>query len=124
MKAGSPSLIAGRKVTLPLLVGYQEKSVVSRVILNSEEGTVTVFAFDSGEGLSEHTAPYDALVQILEGDAQVTISGKTTLLHQGEAIILPAGVSHALSAPARFKMLLTMIRARTSLHWPNREVEV
>jgi len=85
---------------------------VSRTIISAEAGTVTLFAFDKGEGLSEHTAPYDALLHLLEGEAEVTISGTTSLLEQGEAIILPAGKPHAVRAPKRFKMMLTMIRSK------------
>ena len=93
------------------LIDYQEGSVVSRTIIDKETGTVTLFAFDEGQGLSEHTAPYDALVHVLEGDAKVTISGKTLIVKQGEMIIMPANQPHALSAVTRFKMLLTMIKS-------------
>ena len=93
------------------LIGYQEGSVVSRTIIDKTAGTITVFAFDKGEGLSEHTAPFDALVYIIEGEAEVTISGKPLSLKQGELTIMPANQPHALSATTRFKMLLTMIRA-------------
>jgi quercetin dioxygenase-like cupin family protein len=93
------------------LIDYQEGSVVSRTIIDKEAGTVTLFAFYEGQGLSEHTAPYDALVQVLEGDAKVTISGKAIMMKQGEMAIMPANQPHALSAVTRFKMLLTMIRS-------------
>lgn len=93
------------------LVLYQAGSVVSRTLINEKAGTVTLFAFDDGEGLSEHTAPYDALVHILEGEAEVTISGKPFHLNQGDVIMMPANEPHALKALARFKMLLTMIRS-------------
>ncbi len=93
------------------LVNYQEGSVVSRQITKAEAGNVTLFAFDVNQGLSEHTAPYDALVHILEGEAEVTISGKPFSLKMGDAIIMPANESHALKAIQKFKMLLTMIRA-------------
>jgi len=93
------------------LIAYQEGSVVSRTIIDKEAGTVTLFAFDQGQGLSEHTAPYDALVQILDGEANITISGKTIAVGQGEMTIMPANHPHALSAVTRFKMLLTMIRS-------------
>ena len=92
------------------LIDYQEDSVVSREILKSEAGTITVFAFDEGQGLSEHTAPFDAVVQILEGKANITIGGKEIGVGSGETIIMPAHVPHALYAGARFKMLLVMIR--------------
>lgn len=92
------------------LIEYQEGSVVSRQISKTEAGNITLFAFDSDQGLSEHTAPYDALVHILDGNAQVMISGVAFELKTGEAIILPANEPHALKAGTRFKMLLTMIR--------------
>lgn len=93
------------------MAGYQEASVVSRQITKTDGGNITLFAFDKDQGLSEHTAPFDALVQILEGEAQVTISGKSFALKAGEAIIMPANEPHALMASQKFKMLLTMIRA-------------
>jgi quercetin dioxygenase-like cupin family protein len=102
----------GHKETVGSLVNYQPGSVVSRTIIHDRAGTVTLFAFDEGEGLSEHTAPCNALLHLLEGEAEVTISGNTSLLEQGEAIILPAGMPHAVKAPKRFKMLLTMIRSK------------
>ena len=93
------------------LIAYQEGSVVSRTIIDKEAGTVTIFAFDQGQGLSEHTAQYDAMVLILDGEAKVTIAGKTIGIKQGEMTIMPANHPHALSAVTRFKMLLTMIRS-------------
>jgi quercetin dioxygenase-like cupin family protein len=93
------------------LIDYQEGSVVSRTIIDKDAGTVTLFAFDAGQGLSEHTAPYDAMVQVLEGDARVTISGKANIVKQGEIVIMPANQPHALFAVSQFKMILTMIRS-------------
>lgn len=93
------------------LAQYQEGSVVSRQITKAEAGNVTLFAFDAGQELSEHTAPFDALVHILDGEAEVRISGQPFQVHAGQAIILPANEPHALKATAHFKMLLTMIRA-------------
>jgi quercetin dioxygenase-like cupin family protein len=93
------------------LIDYQEGSVVSRTIIDKPAGTVTLFAFDQNQGLSEQTAPYDALVQILEGEAEITISGTPINLKQGEATIMPANKPHALTAKTKFKMLLTMIRS-------------
>jgi quercetin dioxygenase-like cupin family protein len=93
------------------MVGYQEAAVVSRQITKADAGNVTLFAFDKDQELSEHTAPFDALVHILEGEAQVTISGKPFDLKAGDAIVMPANDPHALKATQRFKMLLTMIRA-------------
>jgi quercetin dioxygenase-like cupin family protein len=93
------------------MVNYQEGSVVSRQITKADAGNVTLFAFDINQGLSEHTAPFDALVHILEGEAEVKISGTPYQLHAGDAIIMPANEPHALKAIQKFKMLLTMIRA-------------
>jgi quercetin dioxygenase-like cupin family protein len=90
---------------------YQDDSVVSRQITKAEAGNITLFAFDTGQELSEHTAPFDALVQILDGEAQVSIAGRSFHLKSGQAIILPANQTHALKADKKFKMLLTMIRA-------------
>ena len=93
------------------LVAYQDGAVVSRQITKAEAGNVTLFAFDKEQGLSEHTAPYDALVHILEGEAEVIISGQPFQLKGGDAIVMPANEPHALKAIQKFKMLLTMIRA-------------
>ena len=99
-----------KKLSLASLVSYETGSVVSRTIIDRGAGTVTLFAFDEGEGLSEHTAAYDALLHILEGGALVFVSGVGNELKAGEAIVLPAGKPHSVRATARFKMLLTMIR--------------
>jgi quercetin dioxygenase-like cupin family protein len=93
------------------LIEYQEAAVVSRTLIDKEAGTITLFAFDQNQGLSEHTAPYDALVQIIDGEAEIAISGKTHHLEEGEMIIIPAKHPHSLRASERFKMLLTMIRS-------------
>ncbi len=93
------------------LVDYQEGAVVSRMIINKKTGTVTLFAFDEGQGLSEHTAPFDAFVYLLEGEAEIVISGKVIHLKENEMTILPANQPHALRAIKKFKMLLTMIRS-------------
>ena len=92
------------------IVNYQEGTVVSKTIINKKTGTVTLFAFDKGEGLSEHTAPFDALVCILDGKAEITISGEPVTVQNGEMIVMPANKTHALKALERFKMLLVMIR--------------
>ena len=97
-------------VTLSNLVGYQQGSIVSRILLKREKGNVTLFAFDEGQGLSEHTAPFDALVQGIEGEAEVIISGKPFTVKPGELILLPGHEPHSLKAVTAFKMLLTMIR--------------
>jgi quercetin dioxygenase-like cupin family protein len=93
------------------MINYQEGSVVSRTIIDKKAGTVTLFAFDEGQGLSEHTAPYDAMVHVLEGEAEVIISGKPFRLKRGEMIIMPANEPHALTAVTKFKMILIMIRS-------------
>lgn len=93
------------------MVTYHEGSVVSRQILISAAGNVTLFAFDAGQELSEHTAPFNALVHVLEGKAEIIIAGESFFLKAGDAIIMPANETHALKAPERFKMLLTMIRS-------------
>lgn len=93
------------------LIEYQEGSVVSREIIRKDTGTVTIFAFDKGEGLSEHTAPFDAMVQIVDGKAEITISGNKNVLEKGDMIIMPANEPHALTALEKYKMVLTMIRS-------------
>lgn len=93
------------------LLEYQDKSIVSRVLLKNTGGSVTLFAFDQGEGLSEHTAPFEALVFVIEGESEVEIAGKAYRVRTGETITLPANIPHAVKASTRFKMLLTMIRA-------------
>ena len=93
------------------LVAYQSGAVVSRIVVKRDAGNVTLFAFDAGQELSEHTAPYDALVQVLEGDAAVTIAGHGHRLQAGDMIVMPAHQPHAVKAVSRFKMLLTMIRS-------------
>src|SRR5689334_22475225 len=93
------------------LVSYQDGAVVSREIVKKPTCSVTVFGFDEGQGLSEHTSPFDALVHVLEGEAEITIAGTPYLLHSGEIILMPANQLHALKAQSRFKMILTMIRS-------------
>lgn len=93
------------------LVNYQEGAVVSRTLVHRATGTVTLFAFDEGQGLSEHTAPFDALAHLLEGSAEIVVSGKPLLTNAGEAVLMPAHQPHSLKALTRFKMLLTMIRS-------------
>lgn len=95
------------------LVNYQDGSIVSREIVKKPTGTVTLFAFDEGQGLSEHTAPFDALVHVLEGDVEISIAGKPHRLQGGEMILMPAHQPHALKALKRYKMILTMIRSST-----------
>ncbi len=103
--------LLGQALKSTELVSYQEGSIVSRTIIDKDTGTLTLFAFDEGQGLSEHTAPFDALVYLLDGEAEVTISGKPLNLKQGEMVIMPANRPHALRAIKRFKMMLVMIKS-------------
>lgn len=102
--------LAAKVISLKDVVDYQEHSVVSREIIGKASGTMTIFAFDQGEGLSEHTAPFDAAVYILEGEAEIRIEGEPHLVKEGEMIIMPANKPHALKAVSRYKMLLVLIR--------------
>lgn len=102
--------LRGQVIVLKDLVEYQQGTVASRMIINNRAGNITVFSFDKDEGLSEHTAPYDAVVTILDGEAEVWVGGVTHAMKEGQTIIFPANVPHALSATTRFKMVLTMIR--------------
>jgi quercetin dioxygenase-like cupin family protein len=104
--------LKGRAIAAGSLAGYQKGAVVSREIINKKTGTVTVFSFDKGEGLSEHVAPFDAMVYILDGSARITAAGRPNIVKKGEFIILPAGKPHALHAARKFKMLLVMIKAK------------
>ena len=103
MDLSKPTSLAG-------LLDYQDKGIVSRVLLKDKSGTVTLFGFDAGEELSEHRAPFHALVQVVEGQADIRIAAETHRVRAGEALLLPADVPHAVRAPERFKMLLTMLR--------------
>lgn len=103
--------LTGKALELNSLIAYQEGSVVSRTIVDKKTGTITLFAFDKEQGLSEHTAPYDAFVYVVEGEAEVTISGKSLPVKQGEFVIMPANEPHSLRATQRFKMTLVMIRS-------------
>ncbi|MGB9837282.1 cupin domain-containing protein [Methanothermobacter sp.] len=103
--------LRGKVLKLNELIDHQKDSVVSREIIRKDAGTVTLFAFDSGQGLSEHTAPFDAMVQVIEGEAEITISGEKNRVAAGEMIIMPANEPHAVMAVKPFKMLLTMIRS-------------
>jgi quercetin dioxygenase-like cupin family protein len=106
----SESLI-GKAVDLNGLVSYQDGSVVSRTLIDRKVGTITLFSFGAGQGLSEHTVPYDAFVQVVDGVAEVTIDGKPHQVSAGEFIIMPANIPHSLKAVEKFKMMLVMIRA-------------
>ena len=102
--------IAGQIFNLKKMINYQENSVVSYEVIKKDSGSVTLFAFDAGEGLSEHTAPFDALVQVIEGSVDIKISGKSHLLKEGNMIIMPAHEPHSLQALEKFKMMLVMIK--------------
>ena len=110
-KSSDKNLLVAQAGVMADQIDYQAGSVVSREIISRKIGMVTLFAFDQGEGLSEHTAPFDALVHLLDGTAEITIAGTPHRLEAGQAIIMPANQPHALSAVTRFKMVLTMIRA-------------
>ena len=102
----------GKTLDLMDLVEYAPGSIVSRTIVENNAGTLTLFAFDAGQGLSEHSAPFDAVVQILDGEAELTIGGRSVHAVAGQLVIMPADVPHAVTARQRFKMLLTMLRAK------------
>lgn len=110
-KASVLSDCVGKGQTLLDLVEYAKDSIVSKTILNKSVGMITLFAFDRGQRLSEHTSPYDAVVQVLDGTTRITIGGEDRTVTQGQIIVMPANVPHAVNAESRFKMLLTMIRA-------------
>jgi len=103
--------LRGKVFRLASVVGYQVGAVVSRTLVDKDAGTVTLFSFDKGQGLSEHTAPFDALVQVLNGEAEISIAGAPHRVRAGEMIIMPGGKPHALKAVKRFKMALVMIRS-------------
>lgn len=102
--------LKGKVLSLKDLVAYQDGTIASRMIVTREAGNITLFAFDEGEGLSEHTAPFDAVLTVLDGEAEITIGTTPFHLKEGETIIMPASIPHAVSAVTRFKMMLTMIR--------------
>ncbi len=104
-------VIKGKSITLSDHVEYSDGSIVSKTLINKETGTLTLFAFDAGQSLSEHTAPFDAVVEVIDGQAEITIGGKTVTVQKGQIVIMPADIPHALDAKEKFKMLLTMIRS-------------
>ena len=110
-KTKSKGFPAAQTDRLADVVKYQDGAVVSREVVPKESGNVTLFAFDEGQGLSEHTAPFDALVQVIEGEVEIVISGKSHSVCAGEIILMPANQPHALKAVSRFKMMLVMIRS-------------
>src|SRR5512137_2747071 len=109
MQAKQHENLSGQILDPKELISYQEGSVVSRMIVYKKSGTITLFAFDKGEGLSEHTAPFDAIATIIDGEAEISIEKTQYLLKEGQMIIMPANKPHALHAEQRFKMMLTMI---------------
>lgn len=111
-EAGAGKLPPGEAADLAQLVKYGDGAVVSRTLAQNDAGTITLFAFDTGQGLSEHSAPFDAVVQVLEGEVELTIGGKAVQASAGQIVIMPANVPHSLKATRRFKMLLTMLRAK------------
>ncbi len=102
--------LKGKALDLAQLVTYAEGSVVSKTLLDKPNGTLTVFSFDAGQGLSEHTSPYDATVQIIDGEAEIVVGGASHIVTSGQLMIMPAGIPHSLRAEKQFKMLLIMIR--------------
>ena len=104
--------LKARAIGLKDFVDYAAGSVVSKTLIDKKVGTLTLFAFDAGQGLSEHTAPYDAVVQILDGEAELVIAGQPVKARSGELVIMPSGVPHAVRSAQRFKMVLTMIREK------------
>jgi quercetin dioxygenase-like cupin family protein len=102
---------AAQAVDLAALVSYADGSIVSRTLLEGDSGSLTLFAFDAGQRLSEHSAPFDAVVQILDGEAELTVGGKAVRASKGRCVLMPAGVPHAVRAVGRFKMLLTMLKS-------------
>ena len=103
--------LIGKALTMSDLVAYQDGSVVSKTLIDKKIGTVTLFSFGEGQGLSEHTAPFDALTHVLDGEAEITISGNAHQVRAGDILIMPANKPHALKAVRRFKMMLVMIRS-------------
>jgi quercetin dioxygenase-like cupin family protein len=103
--------LISKPLNLAKLIEYQEGSVVSRTIINKKDATVTLFAFDTGQCLSEHTAPFEAMIYVLEGEADVIISGKSNMVTEGEMIIMPANIPHAVKANIDLKMLLLMMKS-------------
>jgi len=93
-------------------IDYAERAIISKIVLKKETGNVTLFSFDKGQNLSEHTAPFDAMVQVIEGTAEILIDKQAFILNQGECIVMPAGIPHAVNAVERFKMVLTMIKSK------------
>jgi quercetin dioxygenase-like cupin family protein len=110
-KKNETAKLAGQAKSLVDLIDYQEGSVVSRTLIDKKAGTVTLFAFDADQGLSEHTAPFDAVLYVFDGEAEVTVSGKAERLKSGMVTLLPVGETHSVRAVSRFKMMLVMVKS-------------
>jgi len=110
MSKKDTSILVAKASNLESLIDYQEDSIVSRTIVDRKAGTITLFAFDENQGLSEHTAPYEVIVYVIDGEVRITISRKSISLKRGEMTIIPANQPHSLTAKTKFKMLLTMIK--------------
>lgn len=102
--------VRGKVLNLPEMVEYSSGGVISKQVMKNQSGNITLFSFDKGQGLSEHTAPFDAMVQVLDGEAQIVIGENKNLVKKGEYIIMPANITHSLQAIERFKMLLVMVK--------------
>lgn len=111
MNLSEIELYKGKALDIKTLVEYSANSIVSKTLIDTKAGTITLFSFDKGQGLSEHTAPYDAVVQIVDGEAEIMIGGNAIHANEGNMVVMPSNIPHALQATKRFKMLLTMIRA-------------
>lgn len=111
-RSGESKMSAGEVLDLAGLVSYAEGSIVSRTLVENKAGTITLFAFDAGQSLSEHTAPFDALVHVLDGEGEFTVGGKASSVGAGQALLMPADIPHAVKAVECFKMLLTMLRPK------------
>jgi quercetin dioxygenase-like cupin family protein len=108
----SGQMPSSEAINVASLVEYAPESIVSRQLIKNDAGTITLFAFDKGQSLSEHSAPFDAVVQIVDGQAELIIGGQSVPVTAGQIAVMPADVPHAVKAPARFKMLLTMLKAK------------
>ena len=109
---GTNGFETGKKFSFNNSISYADKAIVSKIVLKSEMGDISLFAFDKDEGLSEHSAPYDAVVSIVDGKADIIIAGQSNILEAGETIVMPANIPHALKAVEQFKMVLTMIKSK------------
>ena len=116
---GTNGFEIGKKFSFNNSISYADKAIVSKIVLKSEMGDISLFAFDKDEGLSEHSAPYEAVVSIVDGKADIIIAGDSNILEAGETIVMPANIPHALKAIEQFKMVLTMIKSKKWKHYTN-----